>query len=158
MTPEQSTLLEEYAAGADKLHGLLDILPTALHDEIPAPGEWSARQIIIHMADSEIVGATRVRQLLAEDNPTLVFYDQGEWAERLGYAESPVGEAVELAVSLRRFTVALLRRAGPEAWQRSATHPTRGPMDLAALLQLYIGHVDGHAAQLKAIVTAADSR
>ena len=37
----------------------------------PAGGHLSVRQIVCHLADAEIVGAMRLRQIIAEDNPTL---------------------------------------------------------------------------------------
>ena len=38
-------------------------------DYVPAPGQWSVRQILCHVADSEIVGADRFRRVMAEENP-----------------------------------------------------------------------------------------
>lgn len=154
MTDEQKTLLEQYGAGADRMRGVLGLVPREHWDTAPAPGEWTARQVFIHLADSEIVGAGRFRQLLAEEAPTLFFYQQEAWARNLAYADASPEEAVALAVVLRRATATLLQRAVDAAtWGRTATHPTRGPMDLAALLRLYSGHVDGHIAQLEAIAS-----
>lgn len=152
MTTEQTALIDQFAAGADQLRQVLGIVPADRWDVAPAPGEWTARQVLIHLADSEIVGAARFRQFLAEDDVTLLGYTQNAWAERLGYADAAPEEAIALAIVLRRATAALLRRAvTPESWGRVATHPTRGPMDLATLLRLYIGHVDGHIQQLEGI-------
>ena len=54
-------------------------------DAHPAPGKWSAREIVHHLADSEMTSAIRFRLLLAQDNPHIVGYDQEEFARRLHY-------------------------------------------------------------------------
>ena len=48
----------------------------------PAPGKWSAAEIVCHLADCEIVFAFRLRQTLAEDGPTIQPFDQEKWAAR----------------------------------------------------------------------------
>ncbi|HMQ34651.1 MAG TPA: DinB family protein [Chloroflexaceae bacterium] len=154
MSDEWATLLDRYEAGAELMRGALGLVPRELWDTAPAPGEWTARQVFVHFADSELVGAGRIRQLLAEDGPTLFFYRQDEWARNLDYSGASAEEAVALAVVVRRATARLLRHVvRDETWGRRATHPTRGEMDLAALLRLYIGHVEGHIAQIEAIAS-----
>lgn len=151
MSDDRAGLIERYAAGAELIREASEIVPFAEWDSEAEPGEWTARQILIHLADSEIVGAGRFRQLLAEEQPALYMYQQAAWAERLGYRDNAdVAEALELGAALRRSTADLLRRAATaESWSRTAQHATRGEMDLARLLTLYIGHVEGHVEQLR---------
>ncbi len=49
-------------------------------DYVPSPGRWTIRQILGHLTDSEMVGADRLRRVIAEDNPTLMGYDEKLWA------------------------------------------------------------------------------
>jgi hypothetical protein len=159
MNDARTELLDQYEDGADQLRGLLSLVPRKHWDSAPTPDEWTARQVFVHLADSELVGAGRIRQLLAEDRPTLFFYRQDDWAHKLGYTSASPEEAIALAVVVRRATARLLRHAADEAsWGRTATHPVRGEMDLAALLRLYIGHIEGHTAQLEQIAAHAASR
>ncbi len=61
-----------YRAVAEALHN-------ATEDQLgakPAPDKWSARDIVHHLADSEMTAAIRLRRLLAEDRPTIHGYDQ----------------------------------------------------------------------------------
>jgi hypothetical protein len=158
MTPEQQELLDRFADGADLIRNAATLIPPDQLDQAPAVGEWSGRQVLVHLLDSELVGAGRFRQLLAEDHPDLYMYDQAGWAEHLGYAAVDPAQALELAATIRSDTAALLRRVvTAESWLRTAIHARRGPMDLVALLQLYIGHVEGHLEQLRSIVAALDS-
>jgi hypothetical protein len=160
MTPEQAELLDQYAAGAERMGGALGIVPRELLTASVGPGEWTAHQVLVHLADSELVGAGRFRQLVAEERPALYMYAQEAWATRLGYHETAPEEALALAAALRRSTAAMLRLAAADGalWDRAASHATRGEMDLAALLRLYIGHVDGHLAQLERIAQALAAR
>src|SRR5687767_10697338 len=54
-------------------------------DARPAPGKWSAREVVHHLADSEMTGATRLRVLVGTDNPQIFGYNQDEFARRLFY-------------------------------------------------------------------------
>src|SRR5580704_7438151 len=54
-------------------------------DARPAPGKWTARQIVHHLADSEMTAAVRLRRLIAEDQPNVGAYDESVYADRLHY-------------------------------------------------------------------------
>ncbi len=62
-------------------------------DFVTAPGKWSIRQIVAHLADADLVGAHRFRQLIAEENPTLVAFDQESVDEEPGL-RPPQAQAV----------------------------------------------------------------
>src|SRR5215470_16310969 len=51
-------------------------------------GKWSVRDVLRHLADSEIVWGFRLRMTLAHDRPLLIGYDQDLWASRLHYGEA----------------------------------------------------------------------
>ena len=71
------------------------LITTRQQDAIPErPGKWSVRQVVQHLADSDLVGAFRFRMVLAHDAPELPGYDQDVWAQRLGYQESEVSSAL----------------------------------------------------------------
>jgi uncharacterized damage-inducible protein DinB len=161
MTPEQTELLDQYADGAERMAEALRIVPRELLTASLGEGEWTAHQVIVHLADSELVGAGRFRQLVAEEAPALYMYAQEAWATRLGYHATSPEEAVALAAAVRRATATMLRTvaaADPGIWERKATHATRGEMDLERMLRLYIGHVDGHLEQLGRIAQQLGER
>ena len=72
-------------------------------DAHPAPGKWSAREIVHHLADSEMTSAIRLRLLLAVDNPSIAGYDQEVFARRL-YYDRPIEASVDAFKSARRTT------------------------------------------------------
>ena len=64
-------LLERYRRGPELLAVVLTGVFGEEEDCALAPGKWTIRQIVAHVADSELVDAYRLRAVLAEDNPTL---------------------------------------------------------------------------------------
>ena len=63
-------------------------------DARPADGGWTPREVVHHVADSEMTSAIRLRRLIAEDDPLIVGYDGDEFARRLHYAERPIEPAL----------------------------------------------------------------
>lgn len=154
MSANPEELLRRYEAGIAQMREMPTIVPPEYATVKPAPREWSAHQVLVHMADSEIVGAGRIRQTLAEAEPDLYFYDQDAWADNLDYHGSAAEEAIALAIVVRRATLNLLKRMPPEAWQRRGRHPRRGLMTIADLVTLYSDHVEIHVRQLEDIRAA----
>lgn len=115
-------------------------------------GRWSVKEIIQHLADAEIIGAARLRLILAEDEGCgLPAYDQDRWASVLAYgdiAPHDVHAALALFETLRSTGARLLDRATPRDWLKVATHPEWGPMSLRQWLELYADHGERHLAQI----------
>src|SRR5207248_8502547 len=80
-------LLERFRRGPEVLAMVLTGVFGEEEDFVPAPGKWSIRQIVAHLADGELVGAHRLRQVIAEDHPTLIAFDQDKWTQNLDYAK-----------------------------------------------------------------------
>jgi len=119
-----------------------------------APGKWSVREVVAHLADSELVWAFRLRMVLAHDRPHLAGYDQDAWARRLGYSEAPLGRALETLSVVRAGNLALLERATPEDMQRVSLHEERGEESLEHMIRLYAGHDLVHLGQVARILAA----
>ena len=115
------------------------------------PGKWSVRQVVQHLADSDLVGAFRFRMVLAHDSPELPGYDQDLWAERLGYRDVPVATALEQFSFLRDLNLRVLRRAAPEDMGRVMRHAERGDEPLAHMIKLYAAHDLVHLRQIARI-------
>src|SRR4051812_41911611 len=82
---ERERLIAKYEAGYDEVMRAIEGITPAELDTPEAPGEWTPRQVIHHLADSEMTAGIRMRRMIAEDNPVLVGYDQDEFARRLYY-------------------------------------------------------------------------
>jgi DinB superfamily len=114
-------------------------------------GKWSVRQVVQHLADSELVGGFRFRMVIAHDAPELPGYDQDLWAERLGYQDSDLSTALEELTMLRHANLRLLQRATPADFQRVMRHSERGEESLGHLIKLYAGHDLVHLVQIRRI-------
>jgi DinB family protein len=55
-----------------------------------APGKWSIRFILHHLADAETVMFERVRRVLSEGRRVLWNFDQDAWAKGLDYSSVPL--------------------------------------------------------------------
>lgn len=132
-----------YAAIVDVL---LKITPEEL-DAKPGPGRWSTREILHHLADSEMTAAVRLRLLIAEDRPAIHGYDQDQFARRLHY-DRPHETSLELFRWAREATAELLERLTPEEWLREGTHSEAGAYGVEGWLKTYAGHAHRHARQI----------
>lgn len=103
-------------------------------------GKWSVRQVVQHLADSELVASFRFRMILAHEAPELPGYDQDLWAERLRYEESDIPTALQDFTTLRRANLRLFRRATPDDLRRMMHHAERGDESLEHLMRLHAAH------------------
>src|SRR5689334_6035432 len=76
----RKALIEQYKNGYRVVEGALAGATDDELDARPAPGKWSAREIVHHLADSEMTSAIRLRLLIATPSPAIVGYDQDEFA------------------------------------------------------------------------------
>jgi hypothetical protein len=129
----------------------LQQIASSLNDRMnksPAAGKWSPREILVHLADTELTFAFRYRQALAEDNHVIQPFDQERWATL--YAAYTADQALSLFAAVRNWNLALLRSLTPAQWARTVTHPERGAMVLKTIMETAAGHDLNHLTQLEA--------
>jgi DinB superfamily len=143
--------LERFRRGAEVLATVLTGAAGEEVDYTPAPDKWSIRQIMAHLADAELVGAHRLRLVIAEQNPTLTAFDQDAWAKNLDYARRKPTQSLETFRRLRAENYELLKELPESAFERFGSHSENGPMSLRRLLQGYADHAESHARQLQTI-------
>lgn len=144
-------LLERFRRGAELLAVVLTGVYGEEEDFVPAPGKWSIRQIMAHVADGELVGAHRMRAVIAEENPTLTAYDENAWARNLDYARRKPKTSLESFRRVRAENYELLKDLPESAFARSGEHTENGRMTLAQILEMYAQHAENHARQMQAI-------
>ncbi|MFZ1084434.1 MAG: DinB family protein [Terracidiphilus sp.] len=141
------------AATAKHLDKLLEAIGTESIYLVPAPGRWSAAEIICHLADCELVFAFRLRQTLAEDAPVIQPFDQEKWAGT--YPGISVEQALHTFTTVRKWNMLFLSIALPAAAARPVIHPERGSMTFQTLVETMAGHDLNHLEQLEALAQAA---
>jgi len=117
-----------------------------------APGKWSVRQVLAHLADSELVWGWRLRLIIGHDRPAITGYDQDLWAERLHYNDVDPEDALATFETLRRGNLRLIENASDDVLQRVGVHSERGEESVAHLIRLYAGHDVLHLRQIERIL------
>ena len=148
---ELSDLLERFRRGPELIAVTLTGVFGVEEDFVPAPGKWSIRQIIAHLADSELVCAHRFRQMIAEENPIMIAYDQEAWAKNLDYARRKPKQSLESFRHMRAENYELLKDLPESAYARVGNHSLRGSITLRDLLELLAQHSESHARQMQAV-------
>ena len=83
----------------------------------PAPGKWSAAEILAHLADCEIVMGWRMRQILGAPGTPIQPFDQDAWAAAGHYEKRDARKSLEQFRSAREANLALLKSLSPEQWK-----------------------------------------
>jgi DinB family protein len=121
----------------------------------PAPGEWSALEILGHLVDAEIVLAGRYRWVLAHDEPPLVGYDQDLWVDRLRHQDDDPAEMLALLRALIRSHLRLWAKSSESERARVGIHAERGPESFDLSFRMLAGHGLFHLAQIRRTLAQA---
>ncbi len=116
-----------------------------------APDKWSIRHVLAHLADAEIVGAYRMKMILAHDRPRLEGYDQDQFADRLHYGDCDPRQSLDLFRAVRQANLRMIARTAPDDLRRVSVHAERGEESLDRLIHLYAGHDLLHLRQIERI-------
>ena len=144
-------LLDAYRLGPDRLATVLDGLSPTDLDFRRTPEKWSTREIVVHVGDSEIMGAGRIRQAISQSERQFAFYLQDTWAHELDYqssSEEQLAASVEMFGALRRTTYPLFARCSASDWKKTGIHPEMGEISVRQLLELYADHSERHLDQI----------
>jgi hypothetical protein len=122
----------------------------AARDGVPPPGEWSAREVVLHLAavDTE-VWQPRLDSLTLSDGPTWPWVEPGLWS-------GPVDETLDGALAAfserRKATVARIDALDDEGWARHGSHATFGRLDVLGLVRVLADHDEEHLGQLLRLI------
>ncbi len=116
------------------------------------PGEdWSIRDVVIHLADGELVNALRFRMVLCEDAPVLPRHDAETWRRRLHYLWRSPETALSLFQQARFSSGEILQQCDAAAWARTGLHPSGAEVTLGAMLEEAVWHAEDHLGQIAKI-------
>jgi uncharacterized damage-inducible protein DinB len=119
----------------------------------PAPGKWSVREILAHLADCEVVIGWRLRTILATSGAPLQAFDQDVWAAAFKYDEAPIQESLDLFEASRRGNLRLLGSVDPARLENFGMHEERGMETINHLVRLNAGHDLNHLRQVERLVS-----
>jgi uncharacterized damage-inducible protein DinB len=136
--------VERYVAGAPVPAQAIDGLTTEQLNAFPIPGTWSIRQIVLHLMDTDLIAAYRIKRIIAEEKPALDLYDENAFAVRLNYDKLEAKAAAEIFRLNRILTGQLLREIPDEAFRRMGLHQEMGEMSVSLFVHLYVKHLEHH--------------
>jgi len=114
-----------------------------------APGKWTGRQILAHLADCELAFGFRYRQSVAEDHYIAQSFDQDKWART--YSGYDAAAALATFSALRQWNLALFGQLNAGVFERHITHPERGEVTIRSLIETSAGHDLNHLRQFEAL-------
>ena len=154
---ERSALIASYKEGYQEVYTALQQLTEEALDRRPADGGWTPREIVHHLADSEMTSAIRLRLLLASEHPAIAAYDEKEFARKLHY-DRPIEASLEALKAARRTSAEILDRMSEADWAREGMHSESGRYTTGTWLEIYSVHAHNHAAQIRRARASATSR
>ena len=137
-------LIDEYVACGSRLrHAVAGLSPEELTAR-PGPGDWSILELVIHLTDSDSIAIDRMKRMLTEDDPPLLYADETAYVRRLASHEQSLEDALTLFEVGRRQFARVLRTLPDEAFERRGLHNRRGVLTVGGLVKDYIEHVEQH--------------
>lgn len=137
-------IIEQYEKGGDDLRMAVKGMKREDLLAHPVPGTWSIQEIVHHVVDSDLILADRMKRIIAEENPTLIGFNETLFAKNLFYDEQSVDDSVTIFELNRRNFARVLKKLPPEAFDRIGTHNERGPLKLSAVLEMSVNHLKHH--------------
>jgi hypothetical protein len=119
--------------------------------DVHAENEWSARQCIHHMADSEAQSYARLRRLVAEPEGSVIQgYDEAAWANepKLAYVDGDVQNSIAVYAAVRASSLDVIKRLAESDLEKSGEHTESGKFSIAQWLENYTKHPYDHGDQM----------
>ena len=148
LTPAQrAELIVQIAAAPENLRRAVKGLDDKQLDTPYRDGGWTVRQVVHHVPDSHMNAYIRCKFLLTQEQPTIMPYDQAQWA-RTPEIGAPVEVSLALLDALHRRWILLLQGLEPGDFARTLNHPESGIMTLDSVVAMYAWHGRHHTAHI----------
>ena len=137
-------VIAEFEAGPAKVRAAVAGLTREELTARPGPGDWSILEVVVHLSDSDLIAYDRMKRMLIEDNPPLLYADENAYIAKLYPHDQDVEDAIVLMEVGRRQFARLLRKLPPEAFDRTGTNNRSGLKTVGGMVQSYVKHIDDH--------------
>ncbi|MFC5465154.1 YfiT family bacillithiol transferase [Lederbergia graminis] len=111
-------------------------------------GSWNVRQLVHHIADSQLNMYQRLKLALTDENPTVPGFDEEKWAIQPD-TKLPVESSIKMLEGINERIVALGQNLTEEQLNRVFTHQTNGEITVAAKVAKLSWHEEHHLAHIK---------
>lgn len=143
--------LKILSATPGRLRALVKGLSPAQLKKQVHPGKWSIHEIVLHLADCELMFASRCRLTAFEDHPFLAPFDQDRWNNAKAKERESTAEALVRFDALRKSQISLYKATPKDAFARTGNHPERGEVSLRTTFETCAGHDVNHLGQLEGL-------
>jgi uncharacterized damage-inducible protein DinB len=147
---DTTQLIDRFVAGGDTLAAALEGVTQQQLDAHPGPGDWSIRELVVHVADSDAIALDRMRRVIAEDRPQLLGADESAYVRTLHCDKQSIDDAVQLVAIGRRQFGRVLRALDRDVFDRVGVHNEAGELTVLDLLRIYADHLEYHVGFLRA--------
>jgi len=134
----QPTEIETYLATIDD--------ERALHRY--APGKWSIKDVLGHIADSEHIFGYRLLAFARGETQPLPGFDQEIFASNVKFDDWPLGDIAGYLASTRRTNLNVIRNLDEAAWKRAGI-ASEYPVSVLGIAFILAGHVRHHLGVLR---------
>jgi len=118
-------------------------------DRAYAPGKWSVRFLLHHLADAETVLYDRIRRIVSEPRGVLWAFDEDAWARGLGYEQMPMGLSQQIYGAVREGVIYCARTHLPARGDWEFVHSEAGVRTLRQEIEEVAVHNEHHLAQIE---------
>ena len=111
-------------------------------------GAWTVRQLVHHIADSQLNMYQRLKLALTDENPTVPAFDEEKWAI-LPDTQLPIESSIKILEGINERVVPLGHSLTEEQLDRFFTHRTNGKITVATKVAKLAWHEEHHLAHIK---------
>ena len=146
--------LAQLARAAEETRRLMDAIGDERASQPYAPGKWTVKDVVLHLADTERVMAYRALRIARGDTTPLPGFEQDDYVRTGGATRRPLSDLLAELSAVRVGSFALFTSLPAEAFTRRGTASGIG-VSVRALLYIILGHEEHHRRLLRPLVGAS---
>ncbi|MEK3975940.1 YfiT family bacillithiol transferase [Psychrobacillus sp. FSL K6-1267] len=131
-----------------RLRETVDSLSDEELSKIYRDGSWTVRQLVHHIADSQLNMYQRLKLALTDENPTVPAFDQEKWAIQPD-TKLPIESSIKMLEGINERIVSLGYSLTEEQLDRAFTHQENGKITAATKVAKLAWHEEHHLAHIK---------
>jgi hypothetical protein len=120
-----------------------------------APGKWSVKYLLHHLADAETVLYDRIRRTISEPRQVLWAFDQDKWATGLNYSRTPLDLSRGIFEAVRAGVIYQARMHYETRGHLEYVHSETGVRTLKDEFDKVAWHNEHHLAQIETALKAS---
>lgn len=117
-----------------------------------APGKWTVRELLHHIADAEMVLAERIKRGIAKPGQVVWGFDQDAWCASLDYARSPITLSKNIFEALRNSNIHIAKNHLEKSGGNGYVHNETGMRTVKDEMEKLVRHSDHHLMQIKTAI------